>query len=227
MFKVCFKSLLLAGAFFPISAAYAADYEPPPPTEDLRPATYDWSGVYVGAWVGAACIDGELDDGTLPRNLSGCGGKGGLAGGVNHQIQNWVLGAEIDYGLGGKVVENYDETAVGDNLHLDSVATARLKLGYAADYTLLFVTAGGAYANMTLTGQDGAGDEIDSNEDMWGWTVGGGIEHALTDNFRVRLDYLYTQYNSKVFGCSPGCAPEVDTDEHEVRVGAFWAFNWF
>ena len=65
------KKLLLALAFstaalVPSATVRAADLDvpPPPPVEELRPATYDWTGIYVGAWVGATCVDGELTEHT-------------------------------------------------------------------------------------------------------------------------------------------------------------------
>jgi outer membrane immunogenic protein len=226
MKKFAFKALLLSGVLFQAAVANAADYLPPPPVDDLRPASYDWSGLYVGGWVGNACLDGQLDDGALQYNLSGCGFKGGLGAGYNYQIQDWVIGAEVDYGWGTRIVENYDIGAVGDNLALSGIGTARAKLGYAFDDTLIFITAGGTYASFKLTGQAGA-TSFSTKDDMLGWTIGGGIEHALTDQFRIRLDYLYTDFGNNDFGCIPGCNIDVDSTEHEVRLGAFWAFNWF
>ncbi len=81
------------------------------------------------------------------------------------------------------------------------------------------MTAGGAYTDFQLTGQSGpAGVRFDENDWYLGWVIGGGIEHAVTDNFRLRLDYLYTDYSAKDFGCLPGCQPEVDPgSEHEVQ----------
>ena len=67
------KHLLLASlalsAFLPVASSLAADLDmplppppPPPPVTELRSATYDWSGAYVGGWIGNACIDGTLRD---------------------------------------------------------------------------------------------------------------------------------------------------------------------
>jgi outer membrane immunogenic protein len=224
------KIPLLASVFLlSATSAYAADYEPPPPVDDLRPASYDWSGLYVGAWVGNGCLDeSTLDDGTTPLELDGCGFKGGVSAGYNHQIQDWVLGVEVDYGLGSTIEHDYDPTASGDDFSFNSLGTARMRFGYAFDDTLLFITGGGAYLNAELTGQARVGQRFKVDEDVFGWTIGGGIEHAVTDNFRLRLDYLYTQFSDVTYHPCPVC--NVDTDfggEHEVRIGGVWAFNWF
>jgi outer membrane immunogenic protein len=58
----------------------------------------------------------------------------------------------------------------------------------------------------------------------WGWTIGGGVEHAVTDAFRLKLDYLYTRYSSASYN-EACCINEVEEfDNHEIRLGAIWAF---
>lgn len=230
MKKTVFSILLATTAIVGASAVQAADLPPPPPpVDDLRGASYDWTGLYVGAWVGSACIDGTLTDnsgtpgGTF--EMSGCGGKGGVLAGYNHQFENFVLGIEGDWGMSGRVATN-EEAGVDFAFAMDNIATLRGKFGFAFDDTLLYVTGGGAYVTGDVDGIISAvPDHI--NGDHWGWTVGGGVEHALTDNFRLRLDYLYTQLGSKNYDATC-CDVTVDPDsEHEIRLGAIWSFaSW-
>jgi outer membrane immunogenic protein len=221
------KLALLATALVPC-VAFAADYEPPPPVGDLRPASYDWTGVYAGIWGGVACIDGTADDGTAPFLLAGCGGKGGLSGGYNYQIRDWVLGVEGDFGLGSKLADNKDPAAA-IAYKLNSIGTVRGRVGYAFDDTLIFLTAGAAMANGELSGLAGASSTpFKTKGNHFGFTVGGGIEHAVTDNFRIRLDYLFTEMNKKTYKPCGTCNVKVDWGgEHEIRLGAVWAFNWY
>ena len=51
--------LFAVTALVPVSSAFAADLEPPP-IEDLRPG-YDWTGPYVGGFVGLAGLEGSYD----------------------------------------------------------------------------------------------------------------------------------------------------------------------
>ncbi len=219
------KLALLATALVPGVAA-AADYEPPPPVGDLRPASYDWTGVYAGVWVGSACMNGDATDIDGPHKLKGCGAKGGLAAGYNYQINNWVMGVEGDIGLGSKIAKN-DLAAV--DYHLNSIGTVRGRLGYAFDDTLLFATAGGAFAEGKLSGLAGASSvPFSVKKSHVGWTVGAGIEHAFTENLRIRLDYLYTHMNRKNYHVCGTCDVDLGWGgEHEVRLGAVWAFNTF
>ena len=218
----------------PAASALAADLDPlpppPPPVVELRAATYDWSGAYAGGWVGIACIDGTLTDNTnvapLPQffNNAGCGYKGGVTFGYNHQMDNIVFGAEADWGMSSAIVRNREAGGMYD-FSLNSIATVRGRVGYAIDDTLLFLTAGGAWARGNLNSVAG-GPAVNLQQDHFGWTVGGGIEQALTDSVRIKLDYLYTQLSDGKYS-SPCAACNVDVHwggEHEVRVGVNYAF---
>ncbi len=210
-----------AAVLLPATTALAADLPPP---DDLRPAYYDWTGFYAGAWGGILCIDGDVNDGAGTFLMAGCGGKFGVVGGANYQIDSFVFGAEGDWGWGTNVVENRDPGA-NFGFDVESIATLRARGGIAFDRTLLFATAGGAWAQGDLYGLSGAPPHMDN--DHWGWTIGGGIEHAVTDNLRLRLDYLYTDFSTETY--TAGCC-NVDVDwgnEHEFRLGAVWAFGSF
>jgi outer membrane immunogenic protein len=232
--------LLLAVAtatLVPTAAAVAADLDvppPPPPTEELRQATYDWSGAYVGAWVGATCVDGFLNDNAVvPPPITeweadGCGTKGGILAGYNHQFDSFVLGVEADWGMSGEVVSN---TTPGADfaMSFDHLVTGRLKAGYAWDDTLFYTTGGFAWARGDLYGIDGFPNPDHIKADHWGWTIGGGVEHAFTDQLRLRLEYLYTRFEGANYydaGCGVNpCDLDVeDFDDHEVKLGLIWAF---
>src|SRR3989337_3448225 len=52
---------LAVAIMLPASSAFAADLDVPPPMDDLRPATYDWSGPYIGIFGAAIAVDGTYD----------------------------------------------------------------------------------------------------------------------------------------------------------------------
>jgi outer membrane immunogenic protein len=227
MKKLLLVSLLATSALLPATSALAADLDvppPPPPVEDLRPASYDWTGLYAGGWIGSICANGIATDNTTATDYeaSGCGFKGGVLGGYNHQFENFVLGLEADWGMSNQFATN-QEAGADFGINFDHLVTARARAGFAMDDTLFFVTGGGAWAYGDLNGIIAATpSHIHANH--WGWTVGGGVEHALTDSFRVRMDYLYTQWSTENY--TEACC-NVDVNfggEHEVRLGAVWAF---
>jgi outer membrane immunogenic protein len=248
MHKLFLRLALVSVAFVPAASALAADLDmevapPPPPVTELRPATYDWTGLYVGAWAGATCIDGFLTDRTTqasndadadPTNdltyeweKDGCGAKGGLMAGYLHQFDSFVLGAEVDWGMTGEVARNDTPTA-DFAFKMNHLVTGRLRAGYAFDDTLLYATGGIAWAQGDLYGVNGHPIPDHINADHMGWTVGGGIEHAMTDALRLRLEYTYTRFGGENY--SDSCLPAAcnldisDFDDHEIKVGAIWAF---
>ncbi len=231
MHKLFLRLALITAAFVPAASALAADLDvppPPPPVEELRTSTYDWTGAYVGALIGASCIDGSLVDNGGPTQweMSGCGFKGGALVGYNQQFDNWVIGMEADWSRTNDVVKNTDAGA-DFAFGLNHEVTMRGRFGFAADDTLFFLTGGGAFAQGNLDGIISP-DPDNITGKHWGWTVGGGVEHAFTDQFRMKFDYLYTRYSGDNYSstsCVGGCNVDVKKfSNHEVRLGAIWAF---
>ena len=225
------KYLLLASlalsAIIPTAAAIAADLDlppPPPPVEHLRPATYDWSGFYAGAWVGTACIDGTLTDNTAAITYlnAGCGYKGGVLAGYNHQIDNVVFGVEADWGMTTDIVHNIDPTA-DFRFKLDNLATLRGRLGYAIDDTLLYVTAGGAYAQGEYNGIVWPAPS-GLKQDQFGWVAGLGVEHAFNDSLRFRLESLYTKLGDAAYTSACCNITNHWGNEWETKAALIWAF---
>lgn len=225
MHKLFLRLALATVAFVPAASALAADLEvmPPPPTEELRPATYDWTGGYVGGWMGSICMNGKLTDSTPTTYIAaGCGFKGGIMTGYNYQMNsNFVMGVEADLGVTSDFVKNTDPTA-DFKMKFDALGTLRARAGYAFDDTLFFVTAGGAWARGNISSIVAVAPK-NMKQNQYGWVIGGGVEHAVTDQFRLRFDYLYTNWQSAHYS-QACCNVTVKGGEHEVRVGAIWAF---
>ena len=107
--------------------------------------------------------------------------------------------------------------------NMNYIATFRGRAGYAMDRTLLYVTAGGAYAQGNI---NGINFPVPNNlhADSWGWSVGAGVEQAVSEHMRLRLEYLYTHFGTTNY--SDVCC-NVDWNwggEHEFKVAAIWNF---
>ncbi len=221
--RILFKLSVAILALVPVAQAIAADA---PAVVQLRPAQYDWSGIYAGGWVGLACLDGSgsLVDNTAGKtfNNGGCGFKGGALMGYNYQFDQFVVGAEADLGTSTDIVRNTEPTA-DFRFNMNYLATLRGRAGWAMDNTLFYLTAGGAFAQGELNGIVSATpSHLTANQ--FGWTVGAGMEHAVSDHFRVRMEYLYTQFANTKY--QDACC-NVDWNwggEHEVKAAAIWAF---
>ena len=138
-------------------------------------------------------------------------GSTGIVGGkigYNQQLGNYVIGLEADYshlGLSrsraatGSIeapwYATFNETASSDWLF-----TVRPRLGVAYDRFFPYVTGGLAVGNVRFgysehelaPGGASYGNASASRSDTKaGWTVGGGINYALTSNWIVNAEYLH------------------------------------
>lgn len=202
-FRLAALALILSG-----STAFAADltYEPAPVV--VAPEAFNWTGFYVGVHGGYGW--GHTQD-THNPNASGqtlTGGFGGAQIGYNWQLQNnVVLGLEADVAAGNIGKEwggsNEFDPYYGED-KIDWFGTVRGRVGYAADRFMPYLTGGLAWANVdhklgcdrsrvnVTIGGCNTNFETSKSDTVWGWTVGAGVEYAITNNVTVKAEYLYT-----------------------------------
>lgn len=199
------KSILLgtAAALAVSTSVFAADaiYEAPaePPVSVESAPAFTWAGGYAGVHTGYGWGDGELV-GTGSESFDGAR-FGGFAG------YNWQMSSGFLVGLEGDL--NYDwneENLAGADVKTGFSGSARARVGYAMDRALLF--AAGGYTGTQIEA-DGVGDDT-----MHGWTVGGGVDYALTDRMFTRVEYRYNDFGTGDVGGN-----DVKFDQHVVNVG--------
>jgi outer membrane immunogenic protein len=156
----------------------------------------NWSGTFIGAFVAHSWVDLDYSEPDFPgfeRNPSIDGFTGGALLGHNFQFGRIVLGVEADGGS-GDIDEEADKNALNNYsaFDIDWNAHFRSKIGFAFDSTLLYVAGGLALAGVTVDDTDpGWGKDKATHA---GWTVGAGIEQALTRHLRLRVEYLHDDY---------------------------------
>ena len=126
-----------------------------------------------------------------------------LHAGYNLQFNDFVVGAEADY---INMVSNFKvlPTFIPSDLTVNTLASARLRLGYSLGSFLPFITGGVAYATTNIRGLEGYG------------VVGGvGVDYKVNETFVLGAQYM--KYNFKDFGGDP---VEVDADIFNVRLSA-------
>jgi len=117
-------------------------------------------------------------------------------------------------------------TSVTVNRSLEYFGTVRGRLGYAVTPTMLFYATGGlAYggiATSTAVRQSltpslllSANAKSDFFDNRVGWTVGGGVESALTGNLTAKLEFLYYD-----LGAANVAFPNSEPLIHNAIVGA-------
>jgi outer membrane immunogenic protein len=216
------KKLLFAAACLALTStgSMAADMSVPYTKAPVMAAPlFTWTGCYVGAHVGA---------GTMTSDLFGNGndfnGRGGVAGGqlgCNYQDGNWVFGLEGEgYWSGIKISDTSSQInslgvttrTFGTFLNNDSDFTIAARAGYTIDRTMIYAKGGWAWGH--IKGNDFqnccAPSFVNNSTDAWsgtldGFLVGVGIEHAITRNWTVKLEYDYIGFGNKevpVTSCS-------------------------
>jgi len=246
------RKLLLASVSaiaFTGSAALAADLpsRAPPPVYMPPAPIFTWTGIYIGGQIGYAWTNGNnqftgFDPFTgfgLATSVGGTpnGVIGGANVGYNYQINQWVLGLEgsVDgTSLSNTAVANVPllggTFGVNANSTLPIEGSIRGKLGVAWDRALIYATGGVAFGgfNTDFTGfGTGFGGvpifgSTSVSSTRVGWTVGGGIQYAVTNNWSVFAEYRYTNFGSISQNLFPGLAGiAVTTPAGAIVTGAF------
>jgi outer membrane immunogenic protein len=199
--------LATAAAMTASSAAYAADAVetiPAAPEAVETVSAFTWSGPYIGLHGGYGW--GEGDSLLLPGGSDDFdGGRFGAFVGYNWQFSNgFVAGIEGDV--------NYDwndSTSGAVDFETGFSGSVRGRVGYAFDRALLFAAGGWTATNVNV---EGGG--LDDDDTLHGWTIGGGLDYAFTDNVFGRVEYRYND-----FGDGDVLGTDVDFNQHVVNVG--------
>lgn len=197
-----------------IPAAQAADlpaYEPAPAVAAVP--SFSWTGPYIGAQAGYGW--------GRASNMKNDGGMVGGYVGINYQLgdgQGAIIGVETDLNyadIDGKKSRRGFRTG----LNSDYNGAVRGRVGYAFGRFLAYGAAGFAYSDREFRR---FGDKDSTT--AYGYTVGGGIEAAVTDNVAVRAEYRYNDYGKDKFNVG-GVKYKSDYTEHRVMGGVAVKFN--
>jgi outer membrane immunogenic protein len=188
---------------------------------------FTWTGCYVGGTVGGvwgstndtwgpnpngfAGFPGAVSALTVSSSFNSSGVTGGALGGCNYQINPWfVFGVEADW-QSTQLSNTFSGVAVipAGNIPFTQtfsshwLSTIRARAGYAAGPWLFYVTGGAAFANVsradTLTLPGVATVNASQSTTASGWTLGAGVEWAMTFNWIVRAEYLYADLPSTTY----------------------------
>ena len=219
-------AIVLTGSAFAAdlpSRAPPPVYLPPPP---IFTWTGIYVGGQIGyAWTSGnnqfTGFDPFFDGGTFLSSSIGGTPSGVIGGGhVGYQLQlpqwSWFSSSGIVIGLEGSVdgtsLSNTaaaffpDGTIVTAQSRADIQGSIRGRLGIAWDRALIYGTGGVAFGgfntNVSIanTGFLNGGVPFFANGSVSstrvGWTVGGGIDYAVTNNWSIFAEYRYTNWGS-------------------------------
>lgn len=181
-----------------------------------------WTGFYVGFNAGAD-FGHEAGNGAIPAvghvgGLENSPASFGLQAGYNQQIDALVFGLEGDAQLPG-LLDQRDDGYFGN---------IRARLGFATDRLLIYGTGGIALADVGYANSYAGMVDVSGHFADWGYTLGGGLEYAITERASLKLEYLYTRLDGQDMSTPDVALPgftvkgmdtDAEPDFHTVRLG--------
>jgi outer membrane immunogenic protein len=224
------RILLAAGLMFVSSACLAEDLP-----ANAAATAFTWNGFYIGAeaggaWQRDALVETQIGNPTYahPETSRMSSAFGGAFAGYNFQASSLVFGVEAN--IDGMNLNNttlYSNSAIATfGSQTQWQAAIRGRAGFALDRALIYATGGVAFADIDHTYTYGPKSETIGSI-RTGWTVGGGIDFALTDHWMARAEYRYTDFGHKVdqpsFAWS-GYPESHDETQNDVHFGVGYKF---
>lgn len=162
------------------------------------PPVMSWTGFYVGSHLGGAWTDNDWSNISLTNEraaFSSSGFAGGLHAGYQVQFGQLVAGVEVGYtwlDASDTVRSVVVPAAVTYGTSVDDLLTIVGRLGVASGPWLFYGRAGYASADVEYRGaQSAIGDSFSRSDRRDGYVVGLGVEHMLTRNLVLGLEYNF------------------------------------
>lgn len=227
------------------------------PSAGYGPPPYTWSGLYIGAHMGAALDESSVSDpfvdpilGTQHIFGDSVRSTGGFVGGkigFNHQVGGTVVGLEADInwadleGTNTCFAAGTFFLAATCQEHTDAFGTLAGRLGWVVGSqgrTLLYGKGGLAWIHkdVEIAMNNPFTNTTNSSLTQWGWTVGGGVEYKLSGRWSATLEYDFLSFaNHDVATPNPGVLPfapdgrnvGLGEDVHTVRLGINYKPNGY
>lgn len=193
------------------AAAIAVALSAPIHAQDMFAGAFN--GPYGGVFLGYADYDLEFSDDPVfsGTSIDISGAEFGVYGGYGRTFDRFYLAGEVEFGGGPEVTGIFGI----DGLDLDVEQTYGVSVlaGYVTSLdTLLYARIGYQRAEVR--------DVIDSRDENFdGVRYGAGAEYAVTENVRLRGEYVFTDYgNEDIDGT------DIDVRQNLFRVGLAYEF---
>lgn len=194
----------------------------------FEPAAYDWNGLTVGVAGGAGAVVHELQSNAIGGlSFNGIGGEGvfgEISVGYDRTFaSDWVAGVMVGARYSNiattLAIAPIAELSIDADYGFDVLARVGKKV---SDSTLVYALGGYSWQHFDINVAT-----IGFNDSIYDWgasgfSVGGGIESALSDRATVNIEYRYSDYAAEDFSDALGIPPgslEAASSMHTVRAG--------
>src|SRR5262249_46815256 len=187
-------------------------YKAPPPVP-----VFSWTGCFVGAHGGWGWGKKEVSEvftsSTTSSRSTTLDTSGALFGGqvgCDYQFSgNWVVGIQGDFAgtrltalerLTADLFGNNNSTTGFYHVRTEWLASITGRLGFTGwlgPQTLIYIRGGAAWVrDKWQIDSEGAHSQfrVDFDQTRSGWTIGGGLEYAITDRWRVFGEYNHYDF---------------------------------
>jgi outer membrane immunogenic protein len=187
----------------------------------VTPVAYNWTGLYIGINGGGIWGHSSFTAAPPTGDFTVSGGLIGGTLGYNWQMNQVVFGLETDLDWSGARGSAACGTATCQTRNT-WLGTARGRVGYAMDRFLPYLTGGLAFGDIRASSSGLAG----ATSTRSGWTVGGGLEFAVANNWTAKAEYLYVDLGK--FDCGTACGgvppDNVKLNANVLRAGLNYRF---
>ncbi|MBJ6988197.1 MULTISPECIES: outer membrane protein [unclassified Devosia] len=210
--------------------SFASDLHTPATTPPAFTSSgFDWTGSYAGAVGGYVWGRSEIIDPTgfvTTTTTNPSGGLLGITAGVNGQFDQFVLGLEGEIlwpGLSGTATVPLGTDIV--TIRSDWQGAIKARAGVAFNQVLVYAHGGLAFTDFYSPIHDLSGVwQVDYRTSRTGWTVGAGVEMAVTDNVTVKAEYAYSDFGKWAGTYSNGGNVEFTHHTHAIKAGVNFHF---
>lgn len=200
-----------------------------------RPKLYDWNGWYIGvnfggSWSTATTTEFLAGTDRVTNSFinSGQSWMGGINGGYDWQVGQWVFGVVVDAnGVHDQVRMTFPNgNYIGTTFEFSG--SLRGRVGVLPTQTFLIYATGGLAFGSQRNQIDFGGPETDDRRFIVGGTFGGGVEAKLpyapgfAKSTSVFLEYRFTQWQDTKLSrpvASPGFDYKWETSTNTLQTG--------
>jgi len=228
-------------AFTVNNSAQAADivrsYPPLAAPAAVKAPAFSWQGFYIGGEIGGSWARSKVRTWDMNGRYESWATKpdgfvGGLYAGYNFDAgSNIIIGIDTDI-LWTDVDGSDTQGMVKARVKQKWVGATRARIGYAAERWLPYIAGGVAYGriNGSVGLFDAGGVQIDGSDrtkTRAGWTLGTGVDYAMTDDVLLRLEYRYADFDKKTYhiaGKDTGGGYRIKYNANDFRFGVAYKF---
>ncbi len=220
-----FSRLLLSSVLIGVLSVSAQAADLPSRVKATTPLSaapvFSWTGFYAGGNIGAGwkrtaqylpaqtflllgvsyTFPASAVDGGFSNASSAY--IGGLQAGYDHQMGSWVFGVQANVEATGMNVRSAWPKNLSEKVSSKAKAVGSFtgRVGYAIQPSLLVYAKGGLgwsrISYLDIYHDPTYFYSVKGSATHWGWTVGAGLEYALTSNLSTFIEYNHADYGSK------------------------------